>query len=273
MRDQCGALLFIASGLLGSPIRAQISAPIAQIDPTPAVFEVATIKPSVPYPGLSDPGPRWFRYIDARHWTAHNQSLKECIAFAYNLPLELISGGPGWMDSDRYEIVALQPGETRPSAEENRVRFQNLLGDRFRLRFHRERRRMAVYNLMVGKSSPKITESTLEPEQLSLTVGQSPRGWPMLPSRANTMAALASALQSLLYRPVIDRTGLTKRYDFDLEFSAEGTRIAPPGYITPSESPVPDIFTAIQRIGLRLEPATGEVEVIVIDSADKPTDN
>ena len=177
------------------------------------------------------------------------------------------------MDSDRYEIVALQPGETRPSAEENRVRFQNLLGDRFRLRFHRERRRMAVYNLIVGKSSPKITESTLEPEQLSLTVGQSPRGWPMLPSRANTMAALASALQSLLYRPVIDRTGLTKRYDFDLEFSAEGTRIAPPGYITPSESPVPDIFTAIQRIGLRLEPATGEVEVIVIDSADKPTDN
>jgi uncharacterized protein (TIGR03435 family) len=80
--------------------------------------------------------------------------------------------------------------------------------------------------------------------------------------------------EGILDRPVIDKTGLTKkRYDFDLEFSPEGTLLAPPGGVSGPPTDSPDIFTAIQRIGLKLEPAKGEVEVIVIDHAEKPTDN
>lgn len=238
------------------------------IDPAPSEFEVATIKPST-----FEAGPRWFRFVDAHRWTAFNQTLKQCIAQAYELPPASISGGPAWVDSERYEIVAIEPGDTRPSAEQNMLRFRNLLADRFQLRFHRERKQIAVYNLTVGKSGPKITESTLAPEKGNLTIGPSPRGGPLLPARAATMERFAAVLQDLLDRPVIDKTGLTKRYDFDLEFSAEGTLLAPPGVASATPVDSPDIFTAIRRIGLKLEPAKGEVEVIVIDRAEKPTDN
>jgi uncharacterized protein (TIGR03435 family) len=238
------------------------------IDPGPSEFEVATIKPST-----YDPGPRWFRFIDARRWTAFNQTLKQCIAQAYKLPPALISGGPAWADSERYEIVAIEPGETRPSAEQNMLRFQNLLAARFQLRFHRERKQMAVYNLTVGKSGPRMTESTLPPEKGNLMISPSPRGGPMLPARAATMERVASVLRDLLDRPVIDKTGLTKRYDFDLEFSPEGTLLAPAGGVSEPAGESPNIFTALQRIGLKLEPAKGEVEVIVIDHAEKPAEN
>jgi uncharacterized protein (TIGR03435 family) len=239
------------------------------VAPTPSEFEVATIKPST-----FEPGPRWFRFIDSRRWTAFNQTLKQCIAQAYKLPPALISGGPAWIDSERYEIVAIEPGETRPSAEQNMLRFQNLLADRFKLHFHRERRQMAVYNLIVGKSGPKMTESTLGPEKFNLIIDPSPRGGPLLPARATTMERFASALQEgILDRPVIDKTGLTKRYDFDLEFSPEGTLLAPPAGVSAPNIDSPDIFTAIQQIGLKLEPANGEVEMMVIDHAEKPNDN
>jgi uncharacterized protein (TIGR03435 family) len=82
----------------------------------------------------------------------------------------------------------------------------------------------------------------------------------------------ASVLQDLLDPPVIDKTGLTKRYDFDLEFSPEGTLLAPPGGVSvPIDSP--DVFTAIQRLGLNPEHANGQVEVIVIDHAETPGEN
>ena len=239
------------------------------VAPTPSEFEVATIKRSSP-----DAGARNFRFVDARRWTANNQTLKECIAHAYSLPAELISGGPAWVDSDKYDMVAIEPGETRPSADQNTLLFQNLLVARFKLRFHRERRQMAVYNLMVGKSGHKMTESTLGPEKFNLIINPSPRGGPLLPARATTMERFAAALQEgIVDRPVIDKTGLTKRYDFDLEFSPEGTLLAPPGGVSGPYIDSPDIFTAIQQIGLKLEPANGEVEVMVIDYAEKPSQN
>lgn len=119
-----------------------------------------------------------------------------------------------------------------------------------------------------------MTESTLGPEKYNLIIAPSPRGGPLLPARAATMERFASALQEgLLDRPVIDKTGLTKRYDFDLEFSPEGTLLAPRGAVSAPYIDSPDIFTAIQQLGLKLEPANGEVEMMVIDHAEKPSDN
>ena len=132
---------------------------------------------------------------------------------------------------------------------------------------------MAVYNLTRGKSGSRMTESTLTAEKGNLMIGPSARGGPLLSARAATMERFASILQDLLDRPVIDKTGLTKTYDFDLEFSPEGTLLAPPGGASGTPIDSPDIFTAIQRLGLKLNPAKGEVEVIVIDHAEKPTEN
>ena len=132
---------------------------------------------------------------------------------------------------------------------------------------------MAVYNLIVGKSGPKMSESTLAAEKGNLMIGPSPRGGPLLPARAATMERFASVLQDVLDRPVSDKTGLTRRYDFDLEFSPEGTLLAPPAGVSGTNFDSPDIFTAIQQLGLKLVPANGEVEVMVIDRAEKPSDN
>ena len=132
---------------------------------------------------------------------------------------------------------------------------------------------MAVYNLTRGKSGPRMTESTLTPEKGNLLIGPSAKGGPLLPARAATMERFASVLQDLFDRPVIDKTGLTKRYDFDLEFSPEGTLLAPPGGVSGPPSDSPNIFTAIQRLGLKLESAKGAVEVIVVDHAEKPSEN
>src|SRR5258707_14275970 len=123
MPGRCSALLLMLSVLSGFSVHGQISPPKSEkLDRTPSEFEVATIKPST-----FDLGPRWFRFIDARRWTAFNQTLKQCIAQAYTLPPALISGGPAWVSSERYESLRIEPGETRRSAEQNMLRFQNLL--------------------------------------------------------------------------------------------------------------------------------------------------
>jgi len=89
-------------------------------------FEVATIKPSSP-----DARGVRFGLIDGNRWRVYNHTLRECVAYAYTLTVGLVSGGPPWIGADRYDMVALEPGGSRPTAEQNLLMFQNLLADRF----------------------------------------------------------------------------------------------------------------------------------------------
>jgi uncharacterized protein (TIGR03435 family) len=245
---------------------------LAQPVATVPVFEVSTIKPASP-----DANSRSFRFVGARRFTANNHTLKENIGFAYNLTPGLVSGGPVWADSDRYDIVGETPGESRPANEQIQSMFRTLLADRFKLTFHREQKELSIYNLVVGKSGPKIKESTAGPDkEPSLLIHGSPPGGAVLPARNGTMAMFASLLQRVVMdRPVVDKTGLIGRYDFDLEFAVDGTRLGgadrPPGG---ADSEIkPDIFTAIQKLGLRLESTKARVEVLVIDHAERPDGN
>ena len=130
-------LLFLACGGLGAqPFEA---------------FEVAAIKPATP-----NATGRFIRMQTAHQFVAHNHALNTLIAAAYNLSPRAISGGPAWVESDHYEILAKTPGDARPNLDEQMAMLRALLAERFHLTFHRERKEMSIYALTVAKSGAKI---------------------------------------------------------------------------------------------------------------------
>jgi uncharacterized protein (TIGR03435 family) len=239
-------------------------------------FEVATIKPAVP----GSPG-RWIKMQSANRFYAKNHTVKSLIEAAYDLTPRAISGGPSWIDSDRYEILAETPGDVRPNLDEQMSMLRRLLADRFKLSFHREQKEFSIYALTVAKSGAKLKESTTSPDATPegpppLVFVLSPEGiW--LPGRDATMAELASVFQrAALDRPVIDKTGLSGRYDFDLKWTPDETQFDGNAVKVPgaADSGKPDLFAAFQQqLGLRLEATKGPIEALVIDRVERPSEN
>ena len=243
--------------------------------PAFAAFEVATINPT---PQDWTAG-RYIRMQSAHQLIAKNYALRILISAAYNLSPQAISGGPEWVDSDHYDILAKTPGEVRPNLDEQMAMLRQLLTDRFKLRFHREPKEFPVYVLTVAKSGSKLKESTESPDA-------SPEGPPPLvfviappnvsvPGRNATVRELANIMQrAALDRPVLDKTGLTGRYDFDLAFTPDETQF---GGMVPAGDPEtakPGLFAALQQqLGLRLEATKDIIETIVIDDIQQPSDN
>ncbi len=253
-------LVFPACGLFAqAPADAATAAP---------AFEVATIKPAL------DSNGRYIRMEGTNRFVAKYYTLKLLIAAAYNLSPKAISGGQDWVDSSHFDIVALTPGDTRPSQPEQMAMLRTLLANRFQLSFHRQEKQLSIYALEVAKSGPKLKESTAppgDPPQLISTVYADHLH---LPARNATMADFASVLQrAVLDRPVVDRTGLTGRYDFDLDWAPDETQFG--GAIpAPADAQAPPFFTAVeQQIGLRVEATHGKVQALVIDRAQPPTAN
>ena len=200
-------------------------------------------------------------------------TLKLMIAAAYNLSPKTISGGPAWVDSDHFDILALTPGADRPSQSEQMAMLRNLLTDRFKLTFHREQKDFSIYELEIAGGGPKMKESTAPATDPSKLVSVVYPQRMVMPARNATMTEFASLLQrALLDRPVVDKTGLTGRYDFDLEWAPDETQFGGEVPAASSDAPSPPFFTAInQQLGLRLEATKGPVEALVIDSVDRPS--
>jgi uncharacterized protein (TIGR03435 family) len=197
------------------------------------------------------------------------------IAAAYDLSPKVISGGPAWIDSEHYDIEALTPGDTRPSRPEQMAMLRTLIADRFKLTFHREEKDFSIYQLEVASSGPKMKPSAApptDPAQLISTV------YPQrihLPARNATMGDFASLLQrALLDRPVVDKTGLPGKYDFDLDWAPDETQFGGEVPVASADAPSPPFFTAIeQQLGLKIEATKGPVEAMVVDGAERPTAN
>jgi uncharacterized protein (TIGR03435 family) len=237
-------------------------------------FEVASIKPADP-----ETTGRWIRMQTAHQFAAHNHTLKTLIAAAYDVSVQAISGGPAWMDSERYEILAKAPGDARPNQNEQMAMLRALLASRFQLSFHREPKEMSIYALTVAKGGSKLKESTMSPDD-------APEGPPplifvvspstlKLPARYASMDELASVFQrAALERPVVDRTGLTGRYDFDLEFAIDETLFGGALGKGSDDAPKPKLFAALQeQLGLKLEATRGPVSTLVVDRAAHPSEN
>ena len=229
-------------------------------------YEVASIKPSST--NRENGGP--MRWSPGGRFTASGAKLKELIQLAYEAQDFQISGGPDWIESERYDIVAV-PDREVPFSPANAgtmyTMLQMLLADRFQLKLHREMREMQVYTLVVGKSGPKLQQAqAADGSNWEIKYQRNPREFTAI----NTpLDIFAKALLQELNRTVIDKTALKGYFDFTLKWSPEVPANAPP-----AADRAPSIFTAIQeQLGLKLESARGAVEVLIIDHVERPTAN
>src|SRR5215813_12169250 len=129
-----------------------------------------------------------------------------------------ISGGPDWTNSDRYDITALTPGES-PTTDQQMAMLRSLLAERFKLKMHTEPKEQPVYALTANRTALDLKESTAAPDEQPILVNRIFPNRVVLPARNATMAQFAAMMgRAVLNRVVVDKTGLSGRYDFDLEW-------------------------------------------------------
>jgi uncharacterized protein (TIGR03435 family) len=223
--------------------------------------------------------------------------LRSFIEDAYGIRPFQISGGPRWINSQGYTIEATAEGSV--SKQEMSLMMRTLLEDRFRLKVHRETRDLPVYNLRTLKGGHKLSPAndggcvSLDP---TAPLPQSESGQPpavpcgralqittpagaRMRGKTVVMPELIRVLTTVLGRPVIDKTGFTRAFDFDLEFALDDVLagLHPTlDYPLPATDPgkAASILTAIQQqLGLKLEAAKGPVEILVIDYVERPGGN
>jgi uncharacterized protein (TIGR03435 family) len=233
---------------------------VAQPAPPPQAFEVASIRPN--------PGP-WHVLVgyssSGTRLTLEGYYVTSLIMEAYNLKGYEVSYTPPAMEV--YDIAAKAEGDGNPTRAEFRPMLQTLLADRFKLKFHREMRELSVYALVVGKNGPRFKESAPDAPALGNHTVKG-RNQTAILSQA-TMESVAREIgNNGVDRPVLDKTGLTGKYDVKLEATPE-FRI--------NNNPQPEdisVFDAVQnQLGLRLEPQKAMIEVLVVDHIEKPSAN
>jgi uncharacterized protein (TIGR03435 family) len=240
----------------------------AQDKPARLTFDVASIKPSQAggRGGLINPLP------GGQEYSARNASVKLIISLMYRVPMRQIEGGQGWIDTDGYDIEA--KADHAHSLDDLHAMFQNLLADRFKLKFHKEIKEGPVYALTVDKSG------------LKMKLNESPQDYkvPITGGKDGTIIGtrvpipyfclfLGQVLQRD-ERPVIDQTGLDKNYDFTLAFAPELPPDFPKENLPPGMLDRPSIFDALrEQLGLKLQAQKGPVEFYVIDHVEKPSEN
>jgi uncharacterized protein (TIGR03435 family) len=215
----------------------------------PPQFEVASVKPSSDPSNAQSGGKTGKGRVNMI-----NMTLKRCIMGAYGLGPNQIVGGPDWLDADRFEIVA--KAEQPVDDDALMTMLQTLLAERFKLAVHRDTRTVPAFVLEVVNNRPK-----LEKAEAGESSTQNGRG--LIAAKASTMAHFAEVLSRQMDRPVVNQTGLDGVFNLKLQWTPDVT--AANGV---------SIFTAIQeQLGLRLRSQKAPVEVLVIDHAEKPSEN
>jgi uncharacterized protein (TIGR03435 family) len=213
----------------------------------PAAFDAASIKFSTAPPGSSsgintDTGRIAGRYV----------TLKRCIRGAYDIPESRIVGGPKWADEERYDIDAKAAGPA--GGHELMAMLQQLLAERFKLVIHRETRALSGYALVSGKKGILVQPSKPDAPSSSSASRHN------IDATGCDMNCLAMKLSEVLHAPVTNTTRIDGRFDFKLEWTPDELQTA--------------VFGALEeQLGLKLEGRKVPTEVIVIDSAQKPSEN
>lgn len=242
------------------------SAFIAAQSPGP-FFEVSTVRPS----------PRdaegKFGGMRGTQFYATNFTVVDVLSFAYDVHPAQILRGPDWITSERFDIVAKANSVDAPSTDRLKVMVQRFLADRFALATRREQKELDVYAITIASGRGervRLKPTAASPETLPII--QSNYG--SIRATNATMADLAATLQrSVANRPVLDRTGLTGRFDFELMWAPDEFQY--PGRATPTGNPGgPSIFTAFQeQLGLQLRSVKARAEVLIIERIQRPTEN
>jgi uncharacterized protein (TIGR03435 family) len=228
---------------------------------------------------------------DAERIVFTNVTLASVLLRAYDVKSYQLSG-PDWLSSSRYDVTAkIPPGATK---EQFNLMLQGLLADRFHLVLHHETKQLRGYELVQGKTEPKLKQSTevgpdVEPTEApktdangfprlsapGLVMMEGVRGTAvvsLLTARAQPLSALTELLSKEFRLPVTDKTGLSGKFDFTLEFAPQTPGALPPE--SPDDSASNLVSAVPQQLGLKLEPRNVAVDILIVDSADKiPTEN
>jgi uncharacterized protein (TIGR03435 family) len=219
-------------------------------------FEVASIK-------LNNSGSgRGTETTGPGRVTLVNTNISSLIQQAFGIKGFQISGAPGWVTSDQFDVTATTGTSKDLSDIELEPYFESLLAERFHLKYHRETKEMQVYALEVAKTGAKLTTHAGAGDT-STNISNGPAQTSMK-SVNMPMKGFAGMLGRRLDRMVIDNTGLTGGYDLTLEWAPNPS----------PDSTEPSLFTALQeQLGLKLESTKAPVEIIVIDNIERPTEN
>ena len=275
MLRQLGLSVVLLSGVCASaqalpaPPPAASAAPVPAANQAPAAsFEVATIKPV-------DVGPSAGRYITmlgTNRFFAKNFTVKLLIAAAYDLNPRTISGGPEWVESAKFDIQALTGGAERPDHDTQMLMLRGLLSDRFHLTFHRQAKEFAIYEITVAKDGPKMRD-TADRNQETKVLSTVYQDRVVMPARNASMSDVARVMQrAILDRPVVDNTGLTGRYDFNLVWAPDETQFDGAIHL-PETDAVPLLAAMQEQLGLQMKATRGQVQAMVIDTVEKPAEN
>ena len=292
-RLAAGAVLVVSATAL-SVSRPHAQAPAQAPGPNAVLtYEAASVKPNKS--GVQGSSIRRF---PGGRLQATNMPLRALITFAYQLqPFQLVED-PGWIRNETFDIVAKMEGDPPPvmpgsGPDPHMVAMRTLLAERFNLAVHRETRQMDIYELVLarpdGKLGPALKPTTQDCAAMMAAARGGPPPGPApgpnspvvcgmrgLPGRlvagAMPMALLASNLSGQVQRIVIDRTGLSGGWDFEITFAPERPLNPPPGVEFPAADPnAPSLFTAMQeQLGLKLQSTKGPVEVLVVERVEQP---
>lgn len=253
--------------------------------PAPA-FEVASVKRYTPpvRPGIlavarSDPPPTHFQISGTR--VSANGNLLALVRLSYDLEpshVRLTQGLAEWATSEIYEIDARAPGDAIPTLAQVREMMQTLLAERFQLKVSRRNQVMPVYNLVVAPGGPKLKPTAFADDAPLTRDEGSTRAHLRLRFLNFSMSDLVEAVRRQFDRPLLDKTGLAGGFDFSLDYMAQ----PPPGVSADAvaamgaadlEPGVPIVASLREQLGLRVVPAREQVEILVIDRAERPSAN
>ena len=240
--------------------------PAQQTPKAPLTFAVATIKPSPPdaVPGTQ---------IRGNRFVTEGTTFIDIFKYAYNVHPGQVVGGPGWLRTEKFDVLADPETEKRPSSDQMKAMVQQLLLERFHLVMHHEQNVLPVYALVKTAGTPKLTKSTSDPNGIPV-VGYDPRG--ELQVGNATMANFATFLQRfVLDRPAVDQTGIGGHFDLVLRWTPDNLRAGgKPGDSQEDASAPPSLFTAMkEQLGLKLQPTKAATDVFWIDQVERPSEN
>jgi uncharacterized protein (TIGR03435 family) len=231
-------------------------------------YEVASVtpcKPGTPEPPGEHAGMVQFTSPGGR-FRASATTLKFLLEWAYNIQPSQHSGGPSWMDSDRYDVVAKAEGNATDAQQ--KLMLQTLLEDRFALKYHREKKKLSVYVLSIGKNAPKLfppkddeihsmnIEPKMDPDKKIVS-------YHVVATRFS-IAQLTDTFARQMGRVFVNETGLDGDYDFTFDLTPDDGR---PNPLDPSL-----LMSALRdQLGLSLKSQDAMVDVLVIDNAEKVT--
>jgi uncharacterized protein (TIGR03435 family) len=288
-----GAMTVIVPSVLGQASGAEsgTTPPAATTEVKVPVFDVASVKPNKSDSGMMMIGarPDGFR--------ASNVPLKMLLSQAYGIKTDLISGGPSWVDSALFDVEAKVADVDlealkKLSPKQRLSMLQPVLADRFKLKVHIETKQLPVFELLAAKGGIKLKEAIpgatyaneiKAPDGTSIKMPEGGARAGMMKFQPGEIEAqgipmtnFVSFLSGQIHRTVVDKTGLTGKYDITLKWTPEeGQASGLPGGGDASDSSAPStIFGALQeQLGLRLQSSKGPVDTLVIDHVEMPSAN